>query len=152
MIRLVPIRRALLIVLPLAAVAGCTDNLIKDSDVIRHASNPRYVYSDSGNITPASCQGTSSGYSARASRCESDLILSRQVTNKRDLVVPQSVGPAAAGPIGRAADTYLSGGANLSAPPITLGAPRTDPNRARSIEVTGGAQPAPFDPYAGRTN
>lgn len=146
--------RLMLIALPL--LAACTDNLIKDSDVLKHAANPLYVYSESGHVIPSSCQNTSSGYSSRAPRCESDLILARQVSNPRDLVDPQRPGPAAAGPVGRAAESYLYKNSELSTLPypVSQGRAPSTPERARSISVGAGQQPgaAPYDPYAGTAN
>lgn len=98
-----------LLILTLPMLAACTDPLVKDSDVMRRASVPAYTYSESGNVTPASCQGVGQGYSSRAPACERDLAFARQVANPRDLVSPVSPGPGAAGPLGRAADRYIYG-------------------------------------------
>ena len=98
-----------LLIPAVALLAACTDPLIKDSDVIARASAPAYGYSESGHVIPSSCQRVGGIYSRRAPGCERDLVLARQVANPRDLVSPVSPGPAAARPLGRAADSYIYG-------------------------------------------
>ncbi|MFV0386020.1 hypothetical protein [Paracoccus sp. (in: a-proteobacteria)] len=92
---------------PLVLLAAC-EPMIRDSDVVRYAADPAFVYSESGRIIPTSCRGNST-YSSRASACQRDLVFAQQVTNPSDLVVPRKPGPARAYPVGRAADRYLYG-------------------------------------------
>ena len=94
----------------LALLAGCTEPMIKDSDVIRHATEPAFGYDERGQIQPTSCRSDRpSTYSGTPSACARDVVFAKQVFDPVDLVNPRRPGPAPAAPLGRAADSYING-------------------------------------------
>lgn len=92
-------------------LGGCAEPMIPDSDVIRMAAEPAYTYDDAGRLAATSCRpDRPSTYSGTPSACQRDVVFARQVAYPDDLVRPRQAGPAAAGPVGAAADRYLAGG------------------------------------------
>lgn len=97
--------------LPLMLMLGaCAEPMIPDSDVIRMAAEPAYTYDEGGRLAATSCRADRpSTYSGTPSACQRDVVFARQVAYSGDLVRPRQAGAAAAGPVGAAADRYLSG-------------------------------------------
>lgn len=94
----------------LMLLGGCAEPMITDSDVIRMAAEPAYTYDEGGRLMATSCRpDRPSTYSGTPSACQRDVVFARQVAYPGDLVRPREAGPAAAGPVGTAADRYLTG-------------------------------------------
>lgn len=132
----------ILAVTGLALLAACDEPMIPDSDVIRLAPDPAYTYAPLGGVMPTSCRADRpSRYTSMPSSCQRDMVLARQVTNPGDLVDPVVPGPPAAGPIGQAADAYISNGRT----PIEQGAdPLPADSRGRLLNPATAANGNPF--------
>ena len=94
--------RLCLLAVSLALLAGCMEPMIRDSDVIRHATEPAYGYDERGQIQATSCRpDRPSTYSGTPSACVRDVAFAKQVFSPADLVDPRRPGPAPAGPPAR---------------------------------------------------
>lgn len=88
--------------------------MMQDSDVILFATEPPYHYTQEGRLVATTCRQpdgvTHLTYSALPPGCQRDQVFAAQVADPAHLTHPATPGPAAAVPIGRAANDYLYGG------------------------------------------